>query len=378
MLRRSGRFQRQKDVLFTPQEDDAGDDLEEKWQAWVEAESWKRLALHAFLVDAQVSMAFLTPPVISFTEVSLSLPAHEDVWWAKTAEEWKTAFLRRAPGQETSLVDHLREPQELPSCCDAPFSSLVILHGLWGMVFPHLQLRSVWTRQGRPHSAAMTLAHQELIQSLGDLRTNILDTEEKTCPRSTLVLELMLMRLHVSLEDIELFAGRGSQEQAREALPKLQQWAETREARQAIWHAGQVLRAAALFEHGQMCGFYPIAVFHASLAMWAYSVVSGIKRSSGESTCSNSVSLDGSDCSAVQRFITLGKGTPCIGAPYLAPLSDSEAAMGVVQSVLRGGQHDEQVLGQPLVQNVVQLLGDIGKAAANLKGDVGGVGVLPG
>jgi hypothetical protein len=376
MLRRSGRFQRQKAVPEEPQEEDVGESLEKKWLAWVESEGWKRLAFHAFLVDAQVSMAFLTPPLISFAELSIGFPAHQDLWWAKTATDWKRAWFKHPPTQQLGLVDYLRVPQEIPSSYDARLPSLIILGGLWGRVSQHLQMRAV-SNPGQQLSAAMALTQQELLQSLGDFRSNILEAEDTPCSRSTLVLELMHMRIHASLEDIEMFAGRGSQEQAREAMPRLQKWVEGRDSRQAIWHAGQVLRAAATFDRGQICGFYAIAVFHASLVMWAYIVVAETKGGAKQSTSKDPVCLDGPACPAVQRFITLGKGCPSIGSRTSrpVPLSKPEAAMSIVMDTLGGGgDSSERRLGescQPLVQNLCQLLRDIGRAAAAPKGEVG-------
>ncbi|KAH6662933.1 c6 zinc finger domain-containing protein [Plectosphaerella plurivora] len=376
MLRRSGRFQRRKADLIAPLAEDSEYTLERKWLAWVEKENWKRLAFHAFLVDGQVSMAFLTPRVISFAEMTIELPAHEDLWWAKNATDWKTAWFKHPPTHELSLVDYQQKPQEIPSSCDARLSALAILHGLWGMTYQFLQMTSVSRRPGQQQTATLALVQQEILQSLGDFRTNILEAEDTPCPRSTLVLELMLMRIYASLEDIEKFAGRGSQEQARDALPKLQQWVEGRDSRQAIWHAGQVLRAASTFERGQTSGFYAIAVFHASLVMWAYSVVAGTRGPSQKSTSKDSVCLDGPTSSAVQRFITLGKGRPCIRGSTSSPvpLSEPEAAMRVVMDVLDGDHSSERRSGQscqPLIQNLNQLLRGIGRAAATLKGEVG-------
>jgi transcription factor-like protein len=375
MLRRSGRFQRQKADPEEPQEGDVGECLEKKWLAWVENEGWKRLAFHAFLVDTQVSMAFLTPPLISFAELFIGFPAHQDLWWAKTATDWKRAWFKHPPTHQLGLVDYLRDPQEIPSSCDARLPPLIILAGLWGRVSQYLQMRAV-SSPGQQTSAAMALTQQELLQSLGDFRSNILEAEDTPCSRSTLILELMHMRIHASLEDVEMFAGRGSQEQAREAMPTLQKWVEGRDSRQAIWHAGQVLSAAATFDRGQICGFYAIAVFHASLVMWAYIVVAETKGGAKQNTSKDPVCLDGPACPAVQRFITLGKGCPSIGSRTSCPvpLSKPETAMGIVMDILGGGESSERRLGescQPLVQNLNQLLRDIGRAAAALKGEVG-------
>jgi hypothetical protein len=62
-----------------------------------------------------------------------------------------------------------------------------------------------------------------------------------------MILNVLLMNLHVSIDDLQLFAGREGEEQAKKIYPTLQQWVEGRDARQTLWHAGQVLREAMLF-----------------------------------------------------------------------------------------------------------------------------------
>jgi hypothetical protein len=96
-------------------------------------------------------------------------------------------------------------------------------------------------------------------------------------PQEKMILNLLLMNLHVSINDLQLFAGKEGEEQVKKIYPTLQQWVEGRDARQALWHVGQVLREARLFPRNHLKDFYAVAVHCACLTLWAYGVVMGAK-----------------------------------------------------------------------------------------------------
>ena len=389
MLRRAGRFRKLNPMSSAPLPQDTGETLHRKWREWVEQESFKRLAFHAFLVDARVSMALLTSPIISYAELAIPLPDSQDLWNAEDAEQWKSLYLGRArpqQRQQLSLIHFLREPIEIPEYYDTHFSRLIILHGIWGMIWQHSQLLFAVNKPGHPGhaNASIALRHQDLLRTLQHFRINLSGSHEPPCPQTSLLLELLPMYLHSSLEEIQLFAGREELDDARRVLPSLQRWVENSESRQAIWHAGQVLRATRNFRPGQLREFVTIAIYHASLVMWTYSIISQAMDGACSAPKITSglaaqipVSLDGPDSGAIQRFITIGKGIPSItrmhhggdaAASGVVPLSDQEAVIGVVLETLRGNfpcSLEEQA-PPPLVENLIQLLRDLGKAAGTV------------
>jgi hypothetical protein len=209
---------------------------------------------------------------------------------------------------------------------------------------------------------------------------NISGGQDPPQPETILTLELLHMYLHMSLEEIEFFAGKGDMEDARRVLPSLQAWVEGPESRQAIWYAGQVIRAARKFRLKQIRGFFAIAVYHASLALWAYSIMSlanGMNDDAALQGAPHTVCLDGPDSPAVQRFITLGKGIPSISYPQVTdttvtttvPLSNQEAVISAILEVLQGNfPCSLQVeTAPPLLENLKQLLQDLGRAAVSVK-----------
>lgn len=385
MLRRSGRFQKCQKPIPAPLSQDSGAVLRQKWITWMQQESYKRLSFYAFLLDQQLSMALLVSPQISYAEMLLPLPESNELWTAEDAEQWKSIYLklpaRPVEQLNLSMVSLLQKPLEissLPNSYDLRLSTLIVLHGLWGMIWECTQLTSV-LRSGLSHSSAAATLHQDLCQALDSLLMAVTEVEEAQTPEVYLMLGLLTIYLHVSLEKVQLFAGKEDLEEARRVLPLLQEWATLPSARHAIWGAGLVLRAAKAFPVRQLRNFYAIAVYHAGLTCWAYGLISLKNESRGSdaqrthlNSPATTIWLDGPDTSDVRRFIALGRGSPSVGyrqsgevpSTGIASLSDPVALMGVVLGILQN--NIEQQTGSasipPLVENLIQLITDLGEA----------------
>ena len=383
MLRRAGNFQKCKSSAYTPSPEDTGAVLYQKWLNWVLQESHRRLIFRSFALDAQASMSLLINPIISYAELSTLMPESRRLWMAEDAEQWKTIYLQQ-PTQSAeqsipSLVSLLQRPLDfscLSSCYDLNFAALSVLHGMWGMIWEYTQSCTILSNRLGQGTAAIALRHQDLCLALEQLRMAIHETGGVNSPEVHLLLELLSMYLHVSLEKIQLFAGKEDLEEARHVLPALQEWAGLPNARQAVCSAGQVLCAAKAFATGQLRNFYAIAVYHASLTCWAYGLISQKTSNSkpGSDVNTGFVQLDGPDTSNMQRFITLGRGIPIMGPftmgmgkstsePIL--LSDPAGLMGAILEVLQNN-NSPQASGPPLVENLVQLMLDLGEAGASV------------
>lgn len=440
MLRRAGRFKKPRGLPTAPLPEDTGNALHQKWLAWVEHESIRRLVFRGFLYDAQSSMTLLVNPIISYGELALPFPAKRELWTAETAEQWKDIYLSQRTDPETSLLcllDCLKNPKLLvsfPGFIDHDFSALIVLHGIWGMVWEFNQLQLTLKANSGEYQSSLVMKHrhQELCQTVHHLRVSAYSWPVAPAPEISLLIELQLLYLHLSIEDVQLFVGKEDQDEARRVFPALQQWMCDTYARTAVWEAARILRAAKTFPHKQLRNFWAIAVYHASLALWAYGVIkqatasalsvppvactcvsmpgrlsdepvgssnfpaNGTGSSSGDPGL-GTIWLEGPETPDVQQFITLGRGKPAISSSSSAggtgtvpltsasasaqkpvPLSDPEAAMNVVVDSLRSNfgagtgpwevaeqQQEEGATGllPPLVENLVQLMRDLGKAA---------------
>ena len=230
---------------------------------------------------------------------------------------------------------------------------------MWGMVWEFRQMSSLGARSpAKGHnSLILSSRYQELTKQIEDFH---ISTPPLT-KTAKITMEVMLVHLNAPLDDIQLFAGIEGQEEARSAYPSLSDWTKTLPARQALWHAGQILRTAEALPKGLLCNFNAIAVYHAGLILWGYGVV---KRSIADKPAPSealqaAVALNGDDTLSARRFVTMNRGLPSIRTTKLKetiPLSNVGAVMdGLVQLLLAPY---ESVEGScpPLVGNLVQLL----------------------
>ncbi|KAH7166688.1 hypothetical protein DER46DRAFT_554205 [Fusarium sp. MPI-SDFR-AT-0072] len=371
MLRRSGRFSKAYTTADPPLPEDTGETLQNKWLAWIEQENYNRLIYHCFVIDTQVSIAMATCPLISFSELKTPLPESSDLWLAKDAETWKAIYLsEQRQHTRVTLYDYFRHTAELDSSYDVSFCQLVILSGIWGMVWQCLQTIAVLDKP-RHSDPALTLRQQEILQILHRFRINM-PGDEACWPDGpvTMMYHLVHMHLHIPFEEVELFAGKRDQSDARHALSLLLDWANSQESRKTIWYAGQIIRAAEKFEPGRLRGFYTIALYQANLAIWAYAVVSRVKGADkdGSIPCNEMVCLNGPETPLAQRFISRGVPSvaviqPCAPEHGSSPirLMDREAVVDYVLGILSANFSHIDAM-PPLVENLQELLDKLGRA----------------
>ncbi|KAK4230534.1 putative transcription factor [Podospora fimiseda] len=389
MMRYRGKFGRTAypDIIFYPS--DEGKVLEDKWKRWYELESWKRLVFHAYLRDAQVSMTQFNNPIMSYAELTLPLPCSKDLWFARTAEEFKIRYLELAPAAERppSLPDILRDINLLSAhhhLLDVQYSISIFLHGFWALIWDFRQMKSVHKPSTHPHQPfsnnmeTLIEAHrQELCKQLHDFQRVTRGWHEMSA-QETMVLHLLLMNLNVCLNDFQIFSGKEGEEQAKKILPNLQRWRGTPEARTALWHAGQIFRQGRLyFPQGHLKDFYAIAIQHASLCVWTWGVVTRSlhkgKRGKGRGGGNGDdvlyiddddsvVALEWRDFNQSGRRAAI-RGTGASGGVG-SFLEETWACMAMAQEILRAnfaGGREEGL--PPVVENIVLVLKQLENAA---------------
>lgn len=314
MVRRSGGFRRSRGVAPGPSPEDTADTLQQKWRTWVEAESFKRLAYHVFLYAVQVSVAFQTPPLLSYAEITLELPAPQAVWRAKTAEEWRDQyFAHRLGGSLPTFVSSMCDPQTMGfvrDSIDLELTLYLVLLSHWCLAWEYTQLSSANKAQANDIQWAGTLLAsskcQELRRLLDSFYVAIEDWNVFVPKEVHMMSQLLRMNLCVALEDLQLIAGKEGEDEARRVFPSLKQWYRSPECRQALWHAGQVLRAArrpagrspnalqtAPPDAPWLRDFNAVALYHAGLAFWVYGLLSRAMSSEQSYDPSASVGSDG-------------------------------------------------------------------------------------
>ncbi|KAF2500888.1 hypothetical protein BU16DRAFT_614570 [Lophium mytilinum] len=373
MLRRGGKFRRSSYPTILLQPDDNNETLSEKWHTWIKQESFKRLVFHLLQHDAQSSVALLVSPLISYAEVGLPLPESQSLWTATSAKDWKALYLAntinasiRIPAL-TDCINDLELLEASSHLIDVPLSSRAFLHALWGMVWEYRQLALLF--RGQPHfwdgGLVMMSRYQELIKILDHFRLGY----AQGC---NLLLELILMHMHLSLDDVQLFAGLEGPDEARRVYQSMGEWARSKASRQAVWHAGQVVRAAKSLQPQHLRDINAIAVYHASLAFWAYALASRIVDSERASMAAQSTSanpraaeiqmvwLDNAETVDTQKFVALKRGSPALRdvrpGTQAVPLEAPSAVIKVLIETMRQNHIELDRPKPPLVENLIQLM----------------------
>ncbi|KAG6048031.1 hypothetical protein E4U17_007307 [Claviceps sp. LM77 group G4] len=382
MMRYRGKFQRASYPVLNVDSADEGDVLQEKWRTWIEREQWKRLVFHCYLREAQASMTTLTNPCLSYAELTLPLPEARELWFANTAEEWKAQYLERTAGhtkRPPSIGDLFHDVHLLTennARLDTQFSISIFLHGFWALILEYSQLSSVHKSRSYANSLGgdpnflLSSRHQELVKDLQSFHLIAANWQDMS-PREHLLLNLLMMNLHISIDDLQLFLGKEGEDQARRVYPLLQQWITTSEARSSVWCASQVLRYAGLFPPSHLKDFYAVAVHHASITLWTYGVVTRANRRQYVSSqwAVEPVYLDSEDSNAIQRFIGLEQGRPLIKGPIVggrtqeASLHDPHACMSIAEDTLRVNFAQASEGMPSIVENLMRLIKQLGNAA---------------
>lgn len=343
---------------------------------------FRRLSFHCYVRDAEASMLTLTNTCMSYSELTLPLPQSRELWFAKNAKEWKAQYLqrnishsKRAPSVGDLFHDvHLLQANSLR--IDMQFSISIFLHGFWALILEYRQLSAVHRSRSYANSLGgtpnllLSSRHQELVKDLQSFQLIAADWKDMSA-QEHLLLNALMMNLHVSLDDMQLFSGKEGEDQARRVYPVLQQWAASSEARSAVWCAGQIIRYAKFFPPGHLKDFYAVAVHHASLALWTYGIVTRANRRQQMQAqyTYNAVYLDGSDSISIQRFIGFDQGRPMITGPLIrgsaaeSSLLDPRACMDIMQDVLRSNFSQGHGGLPPIVENLCQMIKQLGNAA---------------
>ncbi|PSN64644.1 hypothetical protein BS50DRAFT_557290 [Corynespora cassiicola Philippines] len=393
IIRRARWLRRDQYRYAYPHVDEEGASLQHKWHQWVDKESRKRrLIYRTFCVDAQVSMANQVTPLMSYAEMQIPLPESEEMWWASTAEEWKAAYLRSVPpssAESLTLAEAVKLAMTESHWSRLEFDRNKILftvNGLWSLVWEHQRLQETLNSETTATSDMMhdspglvlPIRREPLIKALNLLRGRMNTLSEQgvsRCEEPRMALEYLSMLLYVPLQGLQAFAGRDGEQEARRVFPGLQEWIKSRDARQGMWHAGQVYRFAKAHSGTHLRDVRVMLVYQASIVFWVYGVISKASRISfGLQTRQDIdqngvVYLDGESSATMRKFITTGEGVPAIHKidgrseeGLSCPIEDAGATMGIAISILRStsGQSGVQ-LG--LVNTITKLMTEIAKVA---------------
>jgi hypothetical protein len=145
---------------------------------------------------------------------------------------------------------------------------MVTLQGISNMIFEQSLCSVPHYLQGSQNMTWDEHSHGKISQMIQEVRQESEINGHDSKHRLTL--EFISTHHSSYIEQIELFAGKEGEDEARMAHGLLVRWTETKEARQAVWHAGQVIHAFVSLPPERLTEFSAIMLFHATLCIWIY------------------------------------------------------------------------------------------------------------
>ncbi|KAK7999805.1 hypothetical protein PG990_012405 [Apiospora arundinis] len=462
MLRRAGTFSAPADTpALVPSPSDPPELLESKWRNFIKRESYKRLVLHLYFHDVQASIALQKNPLMTYTELCFSLPASRDLWRASSAEAWRDMYLRKRPLAADTTVPRISDImncmtilEEFEDFIDVELCYVAVLYGFWGQISSYREAvrfyghgtaaasrlnSSMHSSRNATHRLWLNSQYHELYRDISEFSTLVSslpaaaasasssssgsrkrradrdrETATSTATQLSILVELFMMILHVNPDDLQRFAGKYGEDEARHAAATLEDpWAGSRDARHAVWHAGQVFRHARALPPASLRGFHAIAVYLASLTLWVYGLLScsystqdqqhqqhqeGVAAAAhaaraGSAAASTAavimppppstryVLLDGDESRETRAFLQLGKGVPGLstgsgsnsglsaadgigGGSGAESLSNPGMVLDIARNVFRENYPMRSEPLPPLVESLGNLLRDLGTGLA--------------
>lgn len=332
-------------------------------------------------------------PLMSYAEMRVPFPDSNSMWRATTAERWKAAWSTAEnshANHNLSLSDVVRTSLSQASQAEVDFEAILYtLYGFWGLVWEQQQFREAMQSGDMTvdelhdtSNSILSARREPLLKAFAMFRGRLNSADDRDGTTSfaepMLVLEYLSMVLHVPIQAVHAFAGRDGEREARRVYPLLQEWVQSREARQGIWHAGQILRYAKAHQSRDMRDLRVVLVYQASITLWVYGVILKASRSLarshpvGDTTLDGVVWIDGEEKdAAVRKFITIAEGMPALhgGVDSLVAegstclVEDASSTMRMIILILRRpiDTLDGAQLG--LVESITNLMGEIAKVA---------------
>jgi hypothetical protein len=341
MLRRGKRLQANQYQLpqtFIP---GATTSLTQNWLTWAEQESFKRLVYFAIILDFHVGLARNLNALFSCHEIGTPLPSSTKLWNAPQATDWLHLIHEEQAlkvQQPLSLCQVMRQPHLLTASQELTEHNLAAtayLAGCLSLITEYWHMDRLTHGMQSLDDFVLKSRHAELSSLLEQFSAELADSN-KHGPEVQVLQEWTFLHLNVSFDEVSCYCGSGSDQDAQDSAPYVQRWYQSAQSRGAVWHAGQIIRAAKAIPYGTLGDVYVIALYQSGVILWVWSLLRKLQPIlPGPST--PRVVLDGEETPDVVRFLKTGRG-----APYLTDKS------GAITSV------DDPAVVPVLAKDIIQ------------------------
>jgi len=159
------------------------------------------------------------------------------------------------------------------------------------------------------------------------------DCGEGASARS-LLFDLLFMHIFAQFDHLELLVGKDGPEGGQSASKLLQGWSKGHKSRRAAWHAGQVVRAFQQLLPKDRTEFHAVALYQASMVLWAFGMLSEPHRSESLPVFDSAqpltvLLLDEPENMDIQKWIRFGVGVPSISVAVHGTRTEHDGAKSV-------------------------------------------------
>jgi hypothetical protein len=289
---------------------------------------------------------------------------------ARTAPEWKERYLAmRVTNSPTvnGLLSSLPTTPFPSGFFDEPFAIKLSAHFLEGLIVDHHLLSRVFNHAINEGDPQTPIWKRDITAALGNLK-NTLRVRYRHSPAtyalSMLTTSYLSMILSVFVDDLELLFGKDGIDESQNKYQKMQNWAHAGEAREAILHAGQILRHLRYVER-PLSGFIVVIGYQAGLVLLAYlhlrNQMEGLIGALAEE---DNLVLNGAEVPHSGSFVQHGLGKLALQYNFrgssctVSPMTPQVVVQVVMESLFDRGldiEHSPRLL----TSGLIQLLRDI-------------------
>ncbi|KAH6631157.1 hypothetical protein B0J18DRAFT_476445, partial [Chaetomium sp. MPI-SDFR-AT-0129] len=272
-----------------------------QWRAWVDRETRNRLVYNYVMLDQELSLFHDVAPSFAITDLRCPLPAPELLWMSTNSGQWYTAMQSlyghtsnvnpqlldtrmTAPSLHELFQDFLQDNLSNRHPGLSPQQLRLLLHPLQAMICHLRQILSCFTTVfDTPHINGISFTRasmmhrleevEGLLQRWYDIATDHVKTDPD-CPvtQCSLVLyHLISLNAVTDFPEIERLARREDSVEMDWELSMRH----TRcifQRQKAIMHSGQTFRLLRLMPKDRRPVWWPVAMYRATLVLWADSV----------------------------------------------------------------------------------------------------------
>lgn len=258
----------------------------EQWLEWVAVESHKRLITRFRIYDNQLAMTLGTRALTAPSEYRILSPHPKDLWLARNPTEWKRIYLAQRPAYVPRVMDILLSIPAVRdfqgAFMDEGLAIKLIFHTICGSItefqLSRRDLRGFYSGQasGITIPESSEIRRKELETAVDNFEDAFNKSNKNIGARyiGTFLVAYLTMSLRVSVADIEVLVGKAGEHESREMYQYMKDWPDSVDAREAIWHAGQILQLVKLID--RLTSFQIIQSYHACLVLFAFSVLSTV------------------------------------------------------------------------------------------------------